>query len=175
MAKKRAKRKQKQIVVTKEKLQQIQEAKQEEIKNEIVAEPVETVKPVKSVKKIETKNEPLKDMLGNEIAIDDNVVYVAQNKNGRMITKVGKVVKCTNKSITILTEKAEIINVRNVIKINIENIVHQLKPQPVKKEVAKKQVDEKVVKPKATRKPRVKKQQPKKQTFLSLLKGMFTK
>lgn len=121
MAKKRAKRKQKQIVVTKEKLQKNQEIKQEETK-------VKAIKPKKvkqEVKSIIVNNEPLKDMLGNNLEENDDVVYVSKSKNGRMITKAGKVLKCTNKSITVFTAENETIKVRNVIKINVRQVVKQ--------------------------------------------------
>lgn len=121
MAKKRAKRKQKQIVVTKEKLQKNQEIKQEVTK-------VKAIKPKKvkqEVKSIIVNNEPLKDMLGNNLEENDDVVYVSKSKNGRMVTKAGKVLKCTNKSITVFTAENETIKVRNVIKINVRQVVKQ--------------------------------------------------
>lgn len=152
MPRKKSKKKAKQIVVTKEKLQKIQEAKKQT---------VEQAKIVKQEIKQEVKTTDFCDMLGKPLFVGDNVVYVYSNKQGKTSTKAGKIDNFTNKSIVVKTLDNELIKVRNVIKINVTEL-YSLQ-QPVKK----------VVKPRAKK---VKKQvEAKKPSILSFLKCVFTK
>lgn len=152
MPRKKSKNKAKQIVVTKEKLQKIQEAKKQA---------VEQAKVVKQEVKQEVKTTDFCDMLGKPLFVGDNVVYVYSNKQGKTSTKAGKIDNFTNKSIVVKTLDNELIKVRNVIKINVTEL-YSLQ-QPVKK----------VVKPRAKK---VKKQvEVKKPSILSFLKCVFTK
>lgn len=152
MSRKKSKKKAKQIVVTKEKLQKIQEAKKQV---------VEQAKVVKQEIKQEVKTTDFCDMLGKPLFVGDNVVYVYSNKQGKTSTKAGKIDNFTNKSIVVKTLDNELIKVRNVIKINVTEL-YSLQ-QPVKK----------VVKPRAKK---VKKQvEAKKPSILSFLKCVFTK
>ena len=152
MPRKKSKNKAKQIVVTKEKLQKIQEAKKQVI---------EQAKVVKQEVKQEVKTTDFCDMLGKPLFVGDNVVYVYSNKQGKTSTKAGKIDNFTNKSIVVKTLDNELIKVRNVIKINVTEL-YSLQ-QPVKK----------VVKPRAKK---VKKQvEVKKPSILSFLKCVFTK
>lgn len=152
MPRKKTKKKAKQIVVTKEKLQKIQEAKKQV---------VEQAKVVKQEVKQEVKTTDFCDMLGKPLFVGDNVVYVYSNKQGKTSTKAGKIDNFTNKSIVVKTLDNELIKVRNVIKINVTEL-YSLQ-QPVKK----------VVKPRAKK---VKKQvEVKKPSILSFLKCVFTK
>lgn len=152
MSRKKSKNKAKQIVVTKEKLQKIQEAKKQV---------VEQAKVVKQEVKQEVKTTGFCDMLGKPLFVGDNVVYVYSNKQGKTSTKAGKIDNFTNKSIVVKTLDNELIKVRNVIKINVTEL-YSLQ-QPVKK----------VVKPRAKK---VKKQvEAKKPSILSFLKCIFTK
>ena len=152
MPRKKTKKKAKQIVVTKEKLQKIQEAKKQV---------VEQAKVVKQEVKQEVKTTDFCDMLGKPLFVGDNVVYVYSNKQGKTSTKAGKIDNFTNKSIVVKTLDNELIKVRNVIKINVTEF-YSLQ-QPVKK----------VVKPRAKK---VKKQvEVKKPSILSFLKCVFTK
>lgn len=152
MPRKKTKKKAKQIVVTKEKLQKIQEAKKQV---------VEQAKVVKQEVKQEVKTTYFCDMLGKPLFVGDNVVYVYSNKQGKTSTKAGKIDNFTNKSIVVKTLDNELIKVRNVIKINVTEL-YSLQ-QPVKK----------VVKPRAKK---VKKQvEVKKPSILSFLKCVFTK
>ena len=139
-------------MVTKEKLQKIQEAKKQV---------VEQAKVVKQEVKQEVKTTDFCDMLGKPLFVGDNVVYVYSNKQGKTSTKAGKIDNFTNKSIVVKTLDNELIKVRNVIKINVTEL-YSLQ-QPVKK----------VVKPRAKK---VKKQvEAKKPSILSFLKCIFTK
>lgn len=152
MPRKKSKKKAKQIVVTKEKLQKIQEAKKQV---------VEQAKVVKQEVKQEVKTTDFCDMLGKPLFVGDNVVYVYSNKQGKTSTKAGKIDNFTNKSIVVKTLDNELIKVRNVIKINVTEL-YSLQ-QPVKK----------VAKPRAKK---VKKQvEVKKPSILSFLKCVFTK
>ena len=152
MPRKKTKKKAKQIVVTKEKLQKIQEAKKQVVEQEKV---------VKQEVKQEVKTTDFCDMLGKPLFVGDNVVYVYSNKQGKTSTKAGKIDNFTNKSIVVKTLNNELIKVRNVIKINVTEL-YSLQ-QPVKK----------VVKPRAKK---VKKQvEVKKPSILSFLKCVFTK
>lgn len=152
MPRKKSKKKAKQILVTKEKLQKIQEAKKEEVTQ---------AKVVKQEVKQEIKTTEFYDMLGKSLSINDSVVYVYSNKQGKTSTKAGKIDSFTNKSIVVKTLDNELIKVRNVIKINVTEF-YSLQ-QPVKK----------VVKPRVKK---VKKQvEAKKPSILSFLKCVFTK
>lgn len=152
MPRRKSKKKAKQIVVTKEKLQKIQEAKKQV---------VEQAKVVKQEIKQEVKTTDFCDMLGKPLFVGDNVVYVYSNKQGKTSTKAGKIDNFTNKSIVVKTLDDELIKVRNVIKINVTEL-YSLQ-QPAKK----------VVKPRAKK---VKKQvEAKKPSILSFLKCVFTK
>lgn len=152
MPRRSKKRKAKQILVTKEKLQQLEQAKQEEAKQ---------AKVVKQEIKQEVKTTDFCDMLGKPLFVGDNVVYVYSNKQGKTSTKAGIIDNFTNKSIVVKTLDNELIKVRNVIKINVTE-PYSLQ-QPVKK----------AVKPRAKK---VKKQvEVKKPSILSFLKCVFTK
>lgn len=148
MSRKKIKRKSKQIVVTKEKLQKVQETKQQ-----VVAQ-------VKTIEQ-EVKTTDFYDMLDKPLFVGDNVVYVYSNKQGKTSTKAGIIDNFTNKSIVVKTLDNELIKVRNVIKINITEPYNL--QQPVKK----------IVKPRVKK---VKKQaEAKKPSILSFLKCVFTK
>ena len=156
MPRRSKKRKAKQILVTKEKLQQLEQAKQEEIKQAKVVK-----QEIKQEVKQEVKTTDFCDMLGKPLFIGDNVVYVYSNKQGKTSTKAGIIDNFTNKSIVVKTLDNELIKVRNVIKINVTE-PYSLQ-QPVKK----------TVKPRAKK---VKKQvEVKKPSILSFLKCVFTK
>ena len=162
MPRRSKKRKAKQILVTKEKLQQLEQAKQEEIKQEIVEEvKQEPVKQKRTRKKLEEKTEiinteiknggtfittnvgtvvidpnmkvPFVDMLGEKLNIGDNVVYVSSRK-GKVSTQTGKISNFTNKNIVVLTENNDFIKVRNVIKLEVtKKIVRKVVKQEIKR------------------------------------------
>ena len=156
MPRRSKKRKAKQILVTKEKLQQLEQAKQEEVKTEPVKQKI-TRENAKNVVDTEIKNAkirdgktfietnvgtvvinpntkvPFVDMLGEILEIGDNVVYVSSHK-GKVLTKIGKISDFMNKKIVVLTEDKELIKVRNVIKLEVtKKIVRKVVKQEIKK------------------------------------------
>lgn len=62
----------------------------------------------------------MKDLLNNEVAINDEVFYVFQNKQGRIVHQKCKVVGFTKNGAKVQTP-TNIINVKNIVKIN-ENV-----------------------------------------------------
>ena len=63
----------------------------------------------------------MKDMLDKEVQLNDLVVYVCVNKNGKISTNVGRVVAINNARFKILTENG-VLNVQNVIRLEQNNI-----------------------------------------------------
>lgn len=56
------------------------------------------------------------DMLGNEVKMNDEVVYVYPNSNGRTVALKGKIKGFNKKGCIIETNKGR-FNVKNVIKL----------------------------------------------------------